>query len=190
MNKWLLPSSVHVAGLDFDIDTSYITVLDVLSACNRDDYDKEEKLLYMLMSMVKDFDKLPVEHYAECSQRLVEFIDMGEHEENKGKKKPAVMDWEQDAQLIIPEINKQLGNGLDVRTMPKMHWWTFLGYYQSIGESAYTHIIALRTKKAMGKKMEKWEQEYINENPQLFNLKKHLTDKEKADKQALDELLG
>lgn len=185
MNNWKLPTSVHVAGVDWQIETDYKAVLDVLIQYNNPDYDNEEKLFYMLIGIVKDFDNLDPANYMEMANALCEFLDMG-IEDNSPK--PRVMDWEQDARIIIPEINKQIGNGMDVRNMD-MHWWTFLGYYMGIGESTFAHVVSIRQKKAKHKKLEKWEKEFLQENKDTVILKEKLSRQEQEEKDALLALL-
>lgn len=188
MQGWNLPASVDVAGADFKIRTSYMVILDVLDAISNPDYDDEEKLLYVLMSIIIDFDSLPENEYMTAYEAVKDFIDMGMGE-NKNKPNHKLMDWEQDAQLIIPEINKQIGGGADVRNMPDMHWWTFMGYYMGIGESAFSHIVSLRYKKAKGEKLEKWERKFMQENKEVVELKRKLSEEELSYKEQLENLL-
>lgn len=188
MDAWSLPCSVSYKGTDWQIHTDYLTVLDVLSIFKNHDLDNIEKCLYCLYQLVVRFDDLQEDDYFPMYEKVREFIDMGQ--ESKNNNTPSVMDWEQDAPLIIPEINKQLGNGLDVRTMPDMHWWTFLGYYMAIGECTYSHILSIRNKRAKGKKLEKWEKEYANENKDIVNLKHKLSEQEKEEKARAQELFN
>ena len=103
------------------------------------------------------------------------------------------MDWDQDADIIIPAINRVAGTG-DVRAMPYLHWWTFLGYYMEIGESLFSNIVQIRQKKAKRKKLEKWEQEFYRENKKLIDIKAKLSEEEeeirRAEEEALKELWG
>ena len=102
------------------------------------------------------------------------------------------MDWEQDATLIIPAVNRVVGR--EIRADKYMHWWTFLSAYMEIGECTFTHILSIRQKKSTGKKLEKWEQDYIRDNKDVVLLKDKLTEQEKRereeDEKALKELLG
>ena len=102
------------------------------------------------------------------------------------------MDWEQDATLIIAAVNRVVGR--EIRADKYMHWWTFLSAYMEIGECTFTHILSIRQKRATGKKLEKWEQDYIRDNKDVVLLKDKLTEQEKRereeDEKALKELLG
>ena len=96
------------------------------------------------------------------------------------------MDWEQDACIILPAVNRVLGG--EVRAMPYLHWWTFLGAYMEIGESLFSTVLSIRDKRARGRKLETWEQEFYKANRALIELKKPETEDDKARRAALKEL--
>ena len=86
-------------------------------------------------------------------------------------------DGEQDFPMIIAPINRVAGR--DVRALPYMHWWTFIGYYMEIGDCTFSTILDIRRKLRKHKKLEKWEREYYDENRELIDFKSaHLTDDE------------
>lgn len=189
MNIWNLPTSLPVSEVDWDIRAEYPAILDILSAFTDPEYEDDEKWLIALTIFYKDFDRMNESDYPEACKQLVKFIDMGIEESKDVKQSYVLMDWEQDAHLIIPEINKQIGNGIDVRSLPTMHWWTFLGYYMGIGESAFTTIMGIRSKKARGKRLEKWEQDYERENKNIVNLRPKLTAQEQKELEEEREML-
>ena len=43
-----------------------------------------------------------------------------------------------------------------------------MGYYLAIGESPMATIVSIRNKIVEGKKLQKYEQEFRNDNPQYF----------------------
>ena len=59
-----------------------------------------------------------------------------------------------------------------------------------IKDTTAATVFGLRQKKARGKKLEKWEQEYWRNNIEICKLKSKLTDEEKAEKEELKKLLG
>ncbi len=97
----------------------------------------------------------------------------------------AFMNWEQDAGLIIPAVNKVIGK--EVRAIPYMHWWTFAGAYMEIGESLFSQVLSIRQKKQKHQKLEKWEQEFNQKNRSMIDLKKRYS---KEEKQKQKELLA
>lgn len=183
--SWKLPTSLFISGVDWQIETDFRTIIDVLIAFNSPDYDMEEKVLYCLMSVIKDFDKLKESDYKEALEKISEFIDMGIKEENNTHK---LMDWEQDSVLIIPAVNKVIGH--EIRSEQYMHWWTFLSAYMEIGESSFSHIVSIRNKQAKHIKLEKWENDFVRENKNLVTLNKKLSKEEKEEMDLLTELLG
>ena len=131
----------------------------------------------ILQIMVPNCDDIPNEHIQEAIDKVCEFIDYGVRDNGNH---PKTMDWEQDANILIPEINKILG--YEVRNPDiKTHWWTFLGAYMGIGEGLFSNIVRIRQKKAKGKKLEKYEQEFYKENKTLidFETKNQRSDEEK-----------
>ena len=197
MNLWELPTSVTANGHEYPIRTDCRAVLDVLTALSDKDMtgDTQEETNYIQREIIRkimfeDPDSIPAEDLEAALKAVSEFIDMGI--EKTDKQSPRIMDWEQDATLIIPAVNRVVGR--EIRSDKYMHWWTFLSAYMEIGECTFTHILSIRQKKATGKKLEKWEQEYIRENKDVVLLKDKLTEQEKRereeDEKALMDLLG
>lgn len=172
-SAWEFPTSLNIGGTDYEIRTDYRAVLDLLTALNDNDLtDSDEQIeAYMksrviLEIMFPQCDDIPAEHLQEALDKVVEFIDMGITEDSK---KPKTMDWEQDAPILIPAINKVLN--CEIRAEKYIHWWTFLGAYMGIGESLFSNIVSIRQKKDKGKKLDKWEMEFYKENKSLIDFK-------------------
>lgn len=200
INLWNLPQSLYISGFDIPIRTDFRVVLDLLTALSDPDMSGETqeetnqiKALLTLEIMVPDYeDVLASVEPAELINAICDFIDMSISDEiDDDRPHPRTMDWEQDARLIIPAVNKVIGH--DIRAEKYMHWWTFLAAYMEIGECTFSHILSIRNKKARGKKLEKWEQEYIRDNKNLVLLKEKKSEedikREQAEKEALKKLL-
>ena len=189
MTAWDLPSSLSIGGEDFSIRTDFRAILDILAAYSDPELEDDEKMLVCLSILYVDFEKIPQEHYEEAMKKAIEFIDMGQTPDDKPS--PRLMEWEHDAAVIIPEVNKNLG--YEVRTSKETHWWTFLGAYMGIGDGLYSNIINIRQKRSKGKKLEKYEQEYYRENKKLIDLPAHLTEEQQKasddEKERLEKLL-
>lgn len=185
MEVWELPTKLDINGNEWEIRTDFRVILDIISALSDPDLDDSEKWLACLTILYIDFDKMPQSDYIEACKQAKTFIDMGLDNETK-KVRPRTMDWEQDAQLIIPAVNRVIGK--EVRAEKYMHWWTFLSAYMEIGECTFSHILNIRMKKAKGKKLEKWEQEFIRENPDLVKLKKKLSEEELEEERLVEEM--
>lgn len=183
---WKLPTSLVVGGEEWKIRTDFRAVLDILKYFADPDYEQDEKWAICLDILYEDFEQMPHYLHEESAKQAVEFIDMGIRDD--GKQKPTLMDWEKDAPIIIPSVNRVVGR--EVRAMQYMHWWTFLGAYMEIGESLFSQIISIRAKRAKGKKLEKWEQDFLKENKELIELKRKKPERSAEEKAALDELFG
>ena len=190
-SAWEFPTSLNIGGVDYEIRTDYRAVLDLLTALNDPELEDEDKNVtaYMqsqviLQIMFPNCDEIPAEHIQEALDKVAEFIDMGISDESK---KPKTMDWEQDATIIIPAVNKVLNT--EIRAVQYMHWWTFLGAYMEIGESLFSNVLHIRQKMAKNKKLEKWEQEFYKENKSLIDFK-NTDQRSDEEKEALREYFG
>ena len=170
---WEFPTSLNVGGNDYEIRTDYRAVLDLFAALNDPECfgetEEETNIVhanFVLQIMFPKCDDIPTEHIQEAIDMVFEFINMGIVED---RKKPKLMDWEQDATILIPAINKVLN--CEIRAQKYIHWWTFLGAYMEIGESLFSNIIHIRQKKAKGEKLDKWEQKFYKENQSLIDFK-------------------
>lgn len=190
-SAWEFPTSLNVGGIDYEIRTDYRAVLDLLAALNdpelkeADPQDTAYMQSRVIMEiMYPDCDNIPAEHWTEAIEKVCEFIDMGITDE---RKRPKTMDWEQDAPIIIPAINKVLN--CEIRAQKHIHWWTFMGAYMEIGESLFSNVVHIRQKKAKGKKLEKWEQEFYSENKSLIDFKQK-SSRSEEEKEALRNYFG
>lgn len=190
-SAWELPTSLDVGGMDYEIRTDYRVVLDLFAALSDPELsDADEQMTAYMQSriileiMFQDCDKIPTEYIQEALEKVSEFIDMGISDD---RKKPKMMDWEQDAPIIIPAINKVLN--CEIRAQKYMHWWTFMSAYMEIGESLFSNVLRIRQKKITGKKLEKYEQDFYKENKSLIEFNKK-DQRSEAEKEELLNLLG
>lgn len=196
MYAWKLPTSLDVNGKEYRIRTDFRVILDILSAMNdpeifepdmTEEEKNQERALTLLQILYIDFDSMNPRDYEEAMKKGGEFIDCGFKEDSK-KPRPQLMDWEKDAPVVIPAINKTIGK--DVRSEEYMHWWTFLGSYMEVGESTFSTIVSIRDKKRRGKKLEKWEEDYYKEHKNMVDLKTKTQERSEAEKEELRELFG
>ena len=187
MNLYELPTELAINGKQYRIRSDYRAILDILKAQNDPDLDQQTRTYVLIKIFYPDWKTIPYEDLEEAVRSAIRFIDCGEKEE-EGRKRPTLMDWQQDAALIIPAINSVAH--MEVRAVPYMHWWTFFGYYMEIGESLFSNVLNIRAKKAKGKKLEKYEKEFERENRDLIQLKKKETEEERAEREYLEQWLG
>lgn len=185
-----LPTSVDINGKEYKIRNNgdYRIIIDIMCALLDSNLSDNEKMICLVQIFYEDWKTIissSEDDYMEAIKRCYEFIDCGQEQEDKQSNSPRLMDWEQDANLIIPAINRVAGQ--EVRALPYLHWWTFIGYYNEIGECSFSTIVGIRNKQSKGKKLEKWEQDYVKDNKNIVELKRKHDD---FDNDMLDEIMG
>lgn len=162
----LLPTTLNVNGIEREIRPDYRNILQIISALNDDDLRDGEKVYVCLRRLYADFPSIPKDDYAAAYDEAAAFIECRKSSDKPG---PKVIDWEQDEQLIFAAVNKVAG--MEVRALDHLHWWTFLGYFQSIDrDDILGFILTIRQKKAKHKKLEKYETEFFNANRSLCEM--------------------
>lgn len=182
----MLPNRLNVNGKEYFIRTNKDDILKIIEAFNDPELEDKEKVYICLYILYRDFNMIPQKDYEEAFKAAVGFIDCGIKNDNK-RPTPSTMDWEQDAPLLYPAINKVAG--FETRKVRYMHWWTFMGYYMTIEDGLFSTVLRIRSKKASHKKLEKWEQEFYNSNKDLCVIKKKLSAEEQAAKDRLIAIL-
>ena len=180
-----LPEGLEVGGREWAIRADYREVLNILTAFADPELSEAEKAYICLDNLYADFPEMPVEDYPAAFRAALAFID---HGATGAKDGPRTVDWEQDAPLLFPAVNRVAG--YEVRDVAFLHWWTFLGLFMEIRDSMYATVLALRQKKARGEKLEKWEQEFWRRNADVCRLRPKLSEREQAEKRRLEAMLG
>lgn len=183
-----LPTRLEVSGRKYAIRTDFRDILKILQAFTDPELENEEKVYICLFILYRDFNSIPQSDYAAAYEAAAGFIDCGIHTGGEQKRSSArTMDWEQDAPIIFPAINKVAG--CEVRSLSYLHWWTFMGYYMEIHDGVFSQVMALRSKKARGKKLEKWESEFWTANKSLCVLQEKLSKEEQEELDRINKLL-
>lgn len=175
---WDLPIAVEINGKSHPIRNKcdYRVVLDVICALNDNELTDEEKVKCALLIFYEDISA--IDDFEVAIKEMFRIINSGEEQEENQEQKPALMDWEHDFSQLAPPISRVLG--YDVRTPDKYtHWYSFLGGYMEIGECTFSTIVSIRSKRAKGKKLDKWEEEYLREHRKMVELPRKLTAEEK-----------
>ena len=162
-----LPQKLTVGGREYNIRSDFRSVLRIIAAYGDDELSDAEKVYVCLRQLYKDFSEMPGKDYAEAYEQASWFLACGQPASSHETRK--TVDWTKDEPLIFAAVNKVAGQ--ETRLTQYMHWWTFMGFFQSIDrEDTYGYVLMLRQKKAKGKKLEKWEQEFWNNNRELCDL--------------------
>ena len=163
-----LPQTLKVCNRDYAIRSDYRDILTIIAAYNDKDLTDREKVFVCINRIYKDLDEMSKDKdtYAAAFKAATEFMEC---RLTSDKPSPKVVNWEKDEQLIFPAINKVAGT--EVRAVPYLHWWTFLGYFQGIDrDDLWSVVLTIRQKKAMGKKLEKHEKDFLATNRELCSL--------------------
>lgn len=182
-----LPETLTVGGEEYPIRTDYRNVLQVFEAFQDPELSQEEKWIVAIYLMFEDFscanDVLQAAqdgfNLEEAIQQISWFISAGQPEKQVLEK--PTYNWKQDEQMIFSAVNKVAGR--EARELEYLHWWTFLGYFNEVGEGTFSFIVGIRHKLNKCKKLEKNEQEYLNNNEEIVRLIKQKT-KEELDEEA------
>lgn len=164
MDVWSLPKTAVIGGTEYTINTDFRDILEIMGYLT--DQKRPEYLRWQIAIGLFYDGTIPEANQREAMEYMAEFISYGESESQPG---PKLMDWQQDAQIILGDVNKVAGK--EVRGESYLHWWTFLSYFYAIGEGQLSTIVSIRSKKASGKKLEKWEEEFYRKNRQKIDFR-------------------
>ena len=168
MNVWSLPVSADIGGENYSISADFRDVLEIIDILNN---PNKPMFLRWQIAIGLFYDReIPEEFQKEAMEFLSAFISYGSDEKKPG---PKLIDWNQDAQLILSDVNKVAGT--EVRAVKFLHWWTFLSYFYGVGDGQLSTVVSIRSKKQKGKKLEKWEETYYKENKEKIDFKKPQT---------------
>lgn len=187
---YTLPTSVETDNREYIIRNKgdFRMVLDCFSALNDPELTKQTRLLTCLIIFYEDFNSLEdIEEARDDLETLVNEMMVffnGGQEESGRKVNYRLIDWDKDASMVCSAINKVAGK--EVRAEEYLHWWTFLGYYMAVGESALSTVVGIRSKIVKGQKLEKHEKEFRQENPQYFNWNSKSVEEQELDRMAAE----
>lgn len=193
-----LPEVLTVGGEDYPIRTDYRNVLQVFEVFQDPELKPEEKWIVATYLLFEDFacadDVIQAANsgfdIGEAQKQILWFISSAKPE--KSIVELPVYSWSQDEQMIFSAVNKVAGR--ETRELEYLHWWTFLGYFNEVGEGTFRDVVRIRHKLNKGKKLDKDEKEFLSCNKELVRLEKPKTKEEQEQKDAyqalLDEVLG
>jgi len=159
-----LPKELAVCGKNLPINTDFRQILALFPMFADPKLTDTEKAFVCCRRIYRC--KIDASAFADATIQAYRFIDGGEIPKSEPEK-AKIIDWEKDEKIIIPAISKTLGV-IDVRELPYLHWWTFLGAFGEIGEGILATVLNLRRKRAAGEKLDKWEEKYVRRNRDLI----------------------
>ena len=172
-----LPTSITIEDRQYQITNNgdYRVILDCFSALSDSELSEDEKVLASLLIFYNEFEdieELPAEE-DELKQLVTEmfkFFNCGQEEQIGANAGSSVLDWDSDSTIITAAVNNVAHT--EIRAIPFLHWWTFMGYFMSVGDSILSTVVGIRNKLNKNKKLEDWEKDFKKDNPQYFNWKR------------------
>ena len=184
MTGWALPKEAVIGGKTYGISTDYRRILEIFTWLQKEELPEFFRWQIALALFFEQ--EIPEEDFGEAAGYFRWFVCCGwEEEDNPG---PELLDWEADAQEIVADVNKTAG--MEIRSLPYLHWWTFMGWFRGIGEGNLSTLLTIRDKLRRGKKLEDYEKEYCRRNRSRIQLKKKYSPEELAEQERLKQLLA
>lgn len=181
-----LQTSVQVGQESFHIrnDGDYRMILDCFEAMNDKDLSELERMYVAVAIFYDEFEDADAvlqrgDIIDDLYKGMIDFINCGETERESNTRNYKVIDWQKDSNLICSAINNVAKT--EIRALDYLHWWTFMGYYNAIGECTLSNIVSIRYKTAKGEKLEKYEKKFKQDNPEYFNLDMRSAEQKRAD---------
>lgn len=172
---YTLPTSVDVNGHEYGVRSDFRAILDILEAIGDVELDDQQRAAVALEIFYPEFVSMPSEDYKEAVAACMRFINCGQAEKH-GKTSLKLVDWPQDFPIIVSPVNRVMGQ--EVRALPYLHWWTFVGSFQEIGDCLFAQIVSIRQKLAKGKTLDKGEKDFYRNNRDLVDFKQKYTEHE------------
>lgn len=147
-----LPTAVRIGEEVHPINTDFRTALRIMTAFECPQLTSSEKQIIMLTNLYQG--KIPEDLETACRQ-AVKFLNGGEEtaeseeeptENNLGR----LYSFSKDAKFIFAAISQT--HGVDVDSIPHLHWWKFMAYFLDLSESCFfSRLVYLRRQKRTGK---------------------------------------
>lgn len=180
-----LPYTLSVDGVQRKINADFRDVINILCAYNDPELDSESRTFILLNNLYSE-DFTEFEDIDEAIKQAVWFIDCGKEYSKTESTPRRLMDWEQDYNIVVSAVNKS-ANVLDVRELPFLHWWTFMGYLEERGECTFSYVVEIRDKLTKGKNLEKYERDFLNSNREQVILQDKFSEDEQRQ---INEIFG
>ena len=181
-----LPEHLEIDGKQYKINADFRVILNIFQAFDDPELTEREKCFVCVKNLYCDFENIPENDLQTAINQAYWFVGGGNMPEKNDVQKAKIIDWEQDESLYFPAINKVAG--FETRSVKFLHWWTFLGYFNEIGEGLFSQVLHIRNKKSRGKKLEKWENEFLCNNRNLVKIRKKYTKEELEEHERINAL--
>jgi hypothetical protein len=186
-----LPKTLLIDDVEIPIRTDYRDILRVFEAFNDPELTDSEKWQVCVVIMVEDTSLLDNLSPEKVMNELDRFINFGTIDDGKIQK--PLLNWEQDEHLIFSAVNNVARN--EIRSLDYVHWWTFIGYFNCIGEGLLSQVIHIRSKKSKNEKLDKHEEKFYRDNKKMIDLqpkklKEEIQNEIDEEKERIKKIIG
>ena len=181
----LLPTTIEIQNVKYKIRTDYRDILRIIEALQDDELTEIDKCRVIIKVMY--IDDIPMNQWQEAINKAIDFINCGGKIQKPIYRKP-LYNWEQDEQMIFSALNKVAGT--ELRQAEYIHYWTFVGYFNEIGDGMFSTVLNIRMKLLKHSKLSKEEREFYVKNKEIIELKRKYTLEELNDLNELEKMLG
>ena len=172
MDPWTLPQTVLIGGRTYAIHADFRDILQIIAELTNESVPEPLRWEIAGCLFCDDFDALCDADKTELLRALARFINCGKDEADTPPR-PKTIDWQQDQPLIVADVNRVAGQ--EIRALPFVHWWTFMAWFNAVGDGALATVVSLREKLRRGIKLERWERDFYNENRKLVDFQTRYT---------------
>lgn len=175
MDGYGLPETAEFLGKRYKLRTDFRLILKLLNYLENGGLPLP--LRWQVALRVFYEASIPQEAEQEAMAFLTAFLSGGGQPERPG---PKLLDWQLDAPAIIAGVNRVAG--VEVRSLPHLHWWTFLSFFHGIGEGQLSLLVGIRDKLRKGKKLDPQEQEFYRQHAAWVRMERPDPEKERLQK--------
>lgn len=181
---WQLPREAAIGDQIFRIRADYRDILEIFGYLQ--DPDLPEFLRWQVALTLFYEEPVPENLWQQAAEYFVWFVGCGRREPQTPG--PKLLDWEQDAEAIVADVNRAAGQ--EIRSLKFLHWWTFMSWFHAIGEGQVSALVGIREKLRRGQKLEGWEKNFYSRNRSRVELQKKYSAREREEREQLQRLLG
>lgn len=178
------PASILVGGEEIAIDADFRTAVRILLLFDDPELADAEKRAIACEMLYKT----KPENAGEAYGQLVKFLNCGkEPGGHGGGSGGAPYSWEHDAQYIYTAIKQTYG--IDLETVPFLHWWKFMSMFTDLGECFFSRILYYRAQRKAGKLTDE-ERRVVAGMLDIIDLPVRLSAEEQAEIDEFEALLN
>lgn len=165
--NYYLPTELTVAGVQRAIRSDYRPAVDICIAMQDEELMNYDKVAIVLNILY--IDPLEPEVYTEALSQALNFLSCsnGTTAKNKQSKQNDLIFWQYDFDLFVPALSRVAGR--DIRGMEYLHWWSFMGLFQEIGDCFFSRVMAIRDAKATHRKLTDDEKMFLKRHRDIID---------------------